>query len=143
MEGPHTMTPHYTDMQLDALRELANIGSGNAGTSLSAMLGHQVDISVPAASALPLDARAGWALLRGTVKPGDGIVSRWLNRRISRPISAFLLLFPFIRPIHATIGTALIGVAMLIALLTGSYTGMIWGSFLFQFASIFDGVDGG
>jgi chemotaxis protein CheC len=54
MEGPHTMTPHYTDMQLDALRELANIGSGNAGTSLSAMLGHPVDISVPAASALPL-----------------------------------------------------------------------------------------
>lgn len=95
-----------------------------------------------AASALPLDARAGWALLRGTVKPGDGIVSRWLNRRISRPISAFLLLFPFIRPVHATIGTALIGVAMLIALLIGSYTGMIWGSILFQFASIFDGVDG-
>ncbi len=54
MEGPHTMTPQYTDMQLDALRELANIGSGNAGTSLSAMLGHPVDISVPAASALPL-----------------------------------------------------------------------------------------
>jgi chemotaxis protein CheC len=54
MEGPHTMTPQYTDMQLDALRELANIGSGNAGTALSAMLGHPVDISVPAASALPL-----------------------------------------------------------------------------------------
>ncbi|MBX5440784.1 MAG: chemotaxis protein CheC [Solirubrobacteraceae bacterium] len=45
---------HYTDMQLDALRELANIGSGNAGTALSAMLGQPVDISVPAAQALPL-----------------------------------------------------------------------------------------
>src|SRR5690606_19622816 len=45
---------HYTDMQLDALRELANIGSGNAGTALSTMLGQPVDISVPAASALPL-----------------------------------------------------------------------------------------
>ncbi len=45
---------NYTDMQLDALRELANIGSGNAGTALSAMLGQPVDISVPAASALPL-----------------------------------------------------------------------------------------
>jgi chemotaxis protein CheC len=45
---------HYTDMQLDALRELANIGSGNAGTALSAMLGQPVDISVPAAKALPL-----------------------------------------------------------------------------------------
>jgi chemotaxis protein CheC len=43
-----------TDMQLDALRELANIGSGNAGTALSSMLGKAVDISVPTAAALPL-----------------------------------------------------------------------------------------
>ena len=48
------MTPQYTDMQLDALRELANIGSGNAGTALSSMLGQPVDISVPAAAALAL-----------------------------------------------------------------------------------------
>ncbi|MBI5104142.1 MAG: chemotaxis protein CheC [Solirubrobacterales bacterium] len=44
----------FTDMQLDALRELANIGSGNAGTALSSMLGKPVDISVPTAAALPL-----------------------------------------------------------------------------------------
>ncbi|HEU4976386.1 MAG TPA: chemotaxis protein CheC [Baekduia sp.] len=44
----------YTDLQLDALRELANIGSGNAGTALGAMLGRTVDISVPTAAALPL-----------------------------------------------------------------------------------------
>ena len=44
----------FTDMQLDALRELANIGSGNAGTALSSMLGKAVDISVPTAAALPL-----------------------------------------------------------------------------------------
>ena len=54
MEGPHIMTPQYTDMQLDALRELANIGSGNAGTALGSMLGKSVDISVPTAAALPL-----------------------------------------------------------------------------------------
>jgi chemotaxis protein CheC len=46
----------YTEMQLDALRELANIGSGNAGTALSAMLGQPVDINVPTATALPLTA---------------------------------------------------------------------------------------
>ena len=45
----------FSDMQLDALRELANIGSGNAGTALSSMLGKPVDISVPTAAALPLD----------------------------------------------------------------------------------------
>jgi chemotaxis protein CheC len=44
----------FTDMQLDALRELANIGSGNAGTALGSMLGKSVDISVPTAAALPL-----------------------------------------------------------------------------------------
>jgi chemotaxis protein CheC len=44
----------FSDMQLDALRELANIGSGNAGTALGSMLGKSVDISVPTAAALPL-----------------------------------------------------------------------------------------
>jgi len=48
------MSTQYTDLQLDALRELANIGSGTAGTALSSMLGRPVDISVPKALALPL-----------------------------------------------------------------------------------------
>ena len=43
-----------TDIQLDALREMANIGSGNAATSLASMLGRPVDLSVPMAVALPL-----------------------------------------------------------------------------------------
>ena len=40
------------DMQLDALRELANISSGTAATSLSQMLGREVDLNVPKAFAL-------------------------------------------------------------------------------------------
>jgi chemotaxis protein CheC len=44
----------FTDIQLDGLRELANIGSGQAAAALSQMLGHPVDISVPTAAALPL-----------------------------------------------------------------------------------------
>ena len=47
------MSTQYTDLQLDALRELANIGSGTASTALSGMLGRSVDISVPTAQALP------------------------------------------------------------------------------------------
>ena len=35
------------EMQLDVLRELGNIGSGNAATSISAMLAKPVNISVP------------------------------------------------------------------------------------------------
>ena len=48
------MTPRYTDMQLDALRELANIASGTAATALSQMLGREVELSVPRVLALPL-----------------------------------------------------------------------------------------
>jgi chemotaxis protein CheC len=47
-------TSRYTDLQLDALRELANIGSGTAGTALSSLLGRPVVISVPNAAALDL-----------------------------------------------------------------------------------------
>ena len=47
------MSTQFNDLQLDALRELANIGSGTASTALSGMLGRSVDISVPTAAALP------------------------------------------------------------------------------------------
>jgi chemotaxis protein CheC len=35
------------ELHIDVLREIANIGSGNAASSLSRMLGHTVDISIP------------------------------------------------------------------------------------------------
>jgi chemotaxis protein CheC len=47
------VSPQFSDLQLDALRELANIGSGTASTALSSMLSRAVDISVPTAAALP------------------------------------------------------------------------------------------
>jgi chemotaxis protein CheC len=39
----------YTEAQIDALREVANIGSGHAAGDLAEMLGHSFDISVPRA----------------------------------------------------------------------------------------------
>jgi chemotaxis protein CheC len=48
------VTPRYTELQLDALRELANIASGNAATSLSQMLGREVGLNVPRVLALSL-----------------------------------------------------------------------------------------
>ncbi len=48
------MTRHYTEMQLDALRELANVASGTAATALSQMLGREIGLNVPRAQALPL-----------------------------------------------------------------------------------------
>ncbi len=47
------MPSDYTELQLDALRELANIGAGTAATALSQMLGQEVALDVPRAHALP------------------------------------------------------------------------------------------
>lgn len=48
------MRTNYTEIELDALRELANIGAGTAATSLSGLLGMPIDVAVPSAAALPL-----------------------------------------------------------------------------------------
>jgi chemotaxis protein CheC len=44
----------FSELELDALRELANIGSGNAATALSSMIGRSIDVSVPNTLALAL-----------------------------------------------------------------------------------------
>ena len=83
------------------------------------------------------------AILKATGKASDGPVSRWLNRPVSQRISALLLhFFPDIRPLHATIGTALIAATMFAVLLLGGAPGLIAGGLLFHAASVFDGVDG-
>ncbi|HEY4658479.1 MAG TPA: chemotaxis protein CheC [Gemmatimonadaceae bacterium] len=42
-------------LQLDALREVANIGAGHAATALSQMTGHTIMISVPHVTIAPLE----------------------------------------------------------------------------------------
>ncbi len=49
-----TRAGEYTELQLDGLRELANIGSGTAATALSTLLDRPLDVSIPTALALPL-----------------------------------------------------------------------------------------
>ncbi len=46
----------YTELQIDALREVANTGSGHAAGDLSEMLGHSFDISVPRAVVTDIEA---------------------------------------------------------------------------------------
>jgi phosphatidylglycerophosphate synthase len=93
---------------------------------------------------LPLgsDAAAARQILRETAKESDGVVSKYLNRPVSRLLSALLLQIPGFRPVHATIGTALIALAMAYELLFGGHKGLLWGGILFHAASVFDGVDG-
>jgi CDP-L-myo-inositol myo-inositolphosphotransferase len=98
--------------------------------------------SIDGRAALRMLRRAGQDVLAATGKGGDGIVSRYINRPISRAISRQLLRIPAFTPFHASLGTALLGVAMAFALFLGDKTGLIVGALLFQAASIFDGVDG-
>lgn len=42
-----------TPMQLDALREVANIGTGNAATALSQLINKKIDITVPDVNIVP------------------------------------------------------------------------------------------
>jgi len=44
-----------TQFQLDALREIGNIGSGHAATALSTLLQRRIDMSVPEAWAVPFE----------------------------------------------------------------------------------------
>jgi len=44
-----------TDLQLDAIKEIGNIGAGNAATALSQMIQKRIDMSVPQVDILPLD----------------------------------------------------------------------------------------
>lgn len=48
-------TNKFTPMQLDALKEVSNIGAGNAATALSMMLGKKIDMTVPSVNMILLD----------------------------------------------------------------------------------------
>lgn len=43
------------ELQLDALREVGNIGSGNSATALSQLTGKKIDMSVPQVDILPFE----------------------------------------------------------------------------------------
>ncbi|MDR3600694.1 MAG: chemotaxis protein CheC [Desulfosporosinus sp.] len=46
---------NVTQFQLDALREIGNIGSGNAATALSTLLQRRIEMSVPKVWAVPFE----------------------------------------------------------------------------------------
>ncbi|MDR1472274.1 MAG: chemotaxis protein CheC [Synergistaceae bacterium] len=47
-------TSDYTNFHMDAIREVGNIGTGNAATALSRLLGRTVDMDVPVAELVPI-----------------------------------------------------------------------------------------
>lgn len=45
---------NLSSLQLDALREIGNVGAGNAATALSQVINRKIDMTVPKVSILPL-----------------------------------------------------------------------------------------
>ena len=43
-----------TPVQMDALREIGNVGAGNSATALSQIINHRIDMNVPQVSIVPL-----------------------------------------------------------------------------------------
>lgn len=89
----------YTDVQLDALRELANVASGTAATALAQMLGQEVGLSVPAVHALGLADAAeaiggGETLIDGVtlqlIGDLDGVVVLILPQETSKTVCGIL-----------------------------------------------------
>ena len=98
----------------------------------------RIEAGVGPAPALP----TSWEVIRATGKPGDGLVSRWLNRPISQRLTWLVLAMPGIRPIHVTIFNALLALPMFLLLLFGGHAGLLSAAILFHAASVIDGVDG-
>lgn len=44
----------FSHLHLDAIREMGNIGTGNAATALSRLIGHPVEMDVPVAELVPI-----------------------------------------------------------------------------------------
>ena len=98
---------------------------------------------LPVAEADALLRAQARAIIAATGKPGDGIVSRTINRPISQSMTRLLLTLGPVRPYQATFGTMAVSLAMAAMLLfVPGYRGQLLGALLFQMASIVDGVDG-
>jgi phosphatidylglycerophosphate synthase len=84
---------------------------------------------------------SAWRLLRQSGKPTDGWLARHVHRKISRVFS-YVLLQLGLTANHATLLTAVIGLASAWFMAQTSHQTMIAGAFLLWFASIADGIDG-
>ena len=85
--------------------------------------------------------RAEKFLFAGMAKSQDGVVSRFINRPISRSVSRLLARLP-LSANHWTLIMATIPLGGSILVMQGSYGGFALGALLFQIHSTLDGCDG-
>jgi len=79
-----------SEPQLDALREFGNIGSAHAATSLSLMIGQEIDMCVPDLEVVPLPAVSTFVEPDG---PAVGLYFKLLDGN-ARPDGHVYLVFP-------------------------------------------------
>ena len=79
---------NLSEEQLDALREVANIGAGHAATALSQMTGQRIMISVPRVNVAPLEA------VPNQISEPEEPVAAVLMRMLGDLTGITLLVFP-------------------------------------------------
>lgn len=77
-----------TDLQKDGLRELGNIGSGNAATALSQLLGRDITLSLPAVNLIPVEK------ITSVIGGGEEVVAAVYLRVFGEIPARTLLIFP-------------------------------------------------
>jgi phosphatidylglycerophosphate synthase len=80
-------------------------------------------------------------LLLSLENPRDGQVDTYFNRKISRPITRWLLRTP-LTPNHVTLLSGLVGVLGALCFVPGGYWGPVCGALLLQFSVVLDCCDG-
>ncbi|WP_186577451.1 chemotaxis protein CheC [Aquibacillus kalidii] len=80
---------HLSNYQLDILKEIGNIGSGNAATALSKLLNQKVDMKVPSVRVVGFD-----DMMDMVGGPDELIVSVFLRIQGEAPGSMFFVLSP-------------------------------------------------
>ena len=76
-----------TALELDALREIANIGAGHAATALSTMTGDTIMISVPMLNVAPLEDAVG--RIAGPEEPVAAVLMHMLGDLTGRTLLVF------------------------------------------------------
>ncbi len=122
-------TPTYSWLQLQ--RELE-------ASSLNASAGHEGWKYLRDRSAAH---GSGALLLRRSGKSQDGIVSRFINRPLTRPVSLLLLDLP-VTPTAWTLAIFVLPLVSFVFLWRGTYANIVIGSLLYQLYSMLDGCDG-
>jgi len=81
------------------------------------------------------------SLLLSLENPRDGQVDTYFNRKVSRPITRWLLRTP-LTPNQVTLLSCIVGILGALCFFPGGYWGPVLGAFLLQFSVVLDCCDG-